>query len=186
MYGTGELLRTTSWSRSYLQKLLKDGYILNKEKDLDRIEEGRNRQFSWHTVVCANTIAWGLRLDLPLEAAKEGAWDFAYVGGTRARWVGEDGQPEFDENFPDRDPAGLFKDGDTFLIWRPSTEGGFNSQVLNVKKGEALSSVFSRTLCTGTDHRSGGLIALDLHMPMLLLADALGLPRSVIYGGKID
>ncbi|MEM6848414.1 MAG: hypothetical protein AAF580_10120 [Pseudomonadota bacterium] len=183
MFSTGDILKTTGWSRSNLQKMIRGGFILSQGGDSsvisDKFEEGKNRQFSWHTVVCANTISWGAKLGIPLDAAKEAAWSFAYTGGAVAYWEG-------DEEPINRAPAALFDDNETFLVWRRLQDGNYYSSILNEPPEIGADGLFSLTHRLDVDPVIDGMTVLRLFVPMDSLASQLGVPRSVIYGGRAD
>ncbi|MEM6847604.1 MAG: hypothetical protein AAF580_05935 [Pseudomonadota bacterium] len=178
MHSTSELLRTTGWSRGYLQRLLREGHIPVKAEEFgDRAagEEGRNRAFSWHTVVCANVIAWCTKLGIPVKDAADAAMSFAYVGDPFGGWG--DGP-----HTAVRNPSQLYSKGTTLLLFQRRVDGGYahclTNKPLTVQARE-LSWCFQSPADGRLDPDS--IIVLWLDEPMERLAKSMGLPLSALY-----
>ena len=182
MHSTGDILKTTGWSRAYLQSLIQEGHIPTEGEDQGRYygdrlpgEEGRYRVFSWHTVVCANVIAWCTKLGIPMKDAADAAMGFAYVGDPFGGY-GEGPFPAV------RDPSQLYSKDTTLLLFRRKVDGGFAHRLTN-----APITVPARQLSWSSQSPADGrldpdsIIVLWLDGPMERLAKSIGMPLSALY-----
>lgn len=118
LYQTGEVAKAAKIEPFVVNQWVTRGHVVMSDKDRDSHATGRNRLFSFDTVIEIAVAAELVRIGMKAPDALKAARSFAHAGTGIA---------------PKRDPGRPFDKGDTFLIVGPAA-----TVVVNVTDGESL------------------------------------------------